>query len=469
MQGQNIRTFHKSGGWFASLPAWFGIACLLLATAVSSAAATFTTQVNFNGIDGSEPALEALVQGTDGNFYGTTLTGGIHGDGTVFQMTPAGTLTTIYNFAGLDGAFPKSGLVMGDAGTFFYGTTNQGGAHGFGTVFKITSGGVLTTLHNFAGTDGEYPTAALVEGTSHSFYGTTNGGGAFGLGTVFKITSTGALKTIHSFGGAEGEYPIGGLIQGTDRKFYGTTSEGGTMNRGTVFKITSGGVLTLLCSFTGGNGEYPYATLVQATDGHFYGTTYMGGFDNLGTIFEVTSGGTLAVIHDFGGFDGEYPTGALVQATDGYLYGTADGGGSGSLGTAFEVTLGGTLTTLHSFAGADGENPVGGMLQGTAGDFFGTTNGGGSGGQGTVFNLSTGLGPFVKTLPTSGKVGAAVTILGSSLTGTTSVYFGGISASFAVVSDSEITTYVPAGATTGPVDLGTPGGNLTSNVKFVVR
>jgi len=475
MRGQNIGTFHKLGISFASLPAWFGVACLLLAaTAVSSATDTFTTRVNFNGINGSTPYLEFLVQGTDGNLYGTTATGGSLGLGTVFKVTPTGTLTTIYNFSGTpDGATPKSGLVLGNTGNFFWGTTTFGGTFGFGTVFKITSVGTLTILYSFGGTDGEYPTAGLVEGTEGSFYGTTNEGGAFGLGTVFKITSAGVFTILHSFAGGafDGEYPLAGLVEGTDGSFYGTAQFGGTSNLGTVFKITSVGVFTILHSFAGGafDGEYPIAGLIQAADGKFYGTAYKGGTSNLGTIFEMNSGGTLTTLHSFAGgaFDGEYPYAALFQATNRKFYGTAYEGGTSGLGTVFKFS-GGTLTTLHSFAGADGELPAGGLVQRTSGGFFGVTSAGGSGGQGTVFSLNEGLGAFVKTLPTSGAVGTAVTILGTNLTGATGVFFNGTLASFAVVSSSEIATFVPTGATTGPVVVTTPGGNLTSNVNFVV-
>ncbi len=471
MHGQNIRAFHTLGISFASLPAWFGVACLLLAaTAVSSATNTFTTRVNFSGINGSTPYLESLVQGTDGNLYGTTAAGGSFGLGTVFNVTPTGTLTTIYNFSGTpDGATPKSGLVLGNTGNFFWGTTTFGGTFGFGTVFKITSVGTLTILYSFGGTDGEYPTAGLVEGADGSFYGTTNEGGAFGLGTVFKITSAGVLKTLHSFGGAEGEYPLAGLVEGTDGKFYGTAQFGGTNNLGTVFKITSGGVMTMLHSFIGGDGAYPIAGLIQAADGDFYGTAYKGGSSNLGTIFEMNSGGTLTTVHSFAGgaFEGEYPYAAMFQATNGKFYGTAYEGGTSGLGTIFKFSAG-TLTTLHSFAGTDGELPAGGLVQRTSGGFFGVTSLAGSGGQGTVFSLNEGLGAFVKTLPTSGAVGAAVTILGTNLTGATGVFFNGTLASFAVVSSSEIATFVPTGATTGPVVVTTPAGIVTSNVNFVV-
>jgi uncharacterized repeat protein (TIGR03803 family) len=160
----------------------------------------------------------------------------------------------------------------------------------------------------------------------------------------------------------------------------------------------------------------------------------------------------------------------LVQATNGNFYGTTACGGANNAGTVFEITLGGTLTTLHSFEGPspEGAGANGGLAQATNGSFYGTTTAGGANNDGTVFRLSVGLGPFVETQTTSGKVGAAVKILGTDLTGATSVSFNGTAATFTVVSSSLITTTVPTGADTGTVQVVTPGGKLSSNVPFRV-
>lgn len=179
-------------------------ACALLLlcamAAIASPAQTFTTLVNFNGTNGVNPYFETLVQGIDGNLYGTTGFGGANNVGTVFKITPTGTLTTLHSFAGYptEGATPYAGLILATNGNF-YGTTTAGGTKGFGTVFQITSGGVLTTLHSFDYTDGDFPTGSLVEATNGTLYGTTDGGGAGGNGTVFKITFGGALTTLYNF------------------------------------------------------------------------------------------------------------------------------------------------------------------------------------------------------------------------------------------------------------------------------
>jgi len=178
------------------------------------------------------------------------------------------------------------------------------------------------------------------------------------------------------------------------------------------------------------------------------------------------------VLDSFDGTDGFEPVGGLIQATDGNFYGTTYLGGASDEGTVFKITSAGTLTTLHSFCSesgcADGGTPGGALVQGTNGTFYGATAGGGTNDDGTVFSLAVGLGSFVETLPTSGKVGAAVTILGTNLTGATSVTFNGKAATFTVVSSTEITTTVPTGATTGKVKVVTPSRTLSSNVSFRV-
>jgi uncharacterized repeat protein (TIGR03803 family) len=465
------------------------IAFVLCALApISSPAQTFTTLANFNQTDGYNPEYMALVQGFDGNYYGTTENGGSGFAGTVFKITPGGTLTTIYNFCSKtgcsDGANPFSGLALATNGNL-YGTTAGGGAHGDGTVFEITAGGTLTTLYSFCSqtgcTDGFYPVGALVQATNGNFYGTTSSGGANSHGTIFEITPGGTLTTLHSFDfSTDGAVPYAGLVQATNGNFYGTTTAGGADSHGTIFEITGTGALTTLynfCSQTGcTDGGGAYAGLVQAANGNLYGTTDNDGAHNDGVVFEITPAGVFTPLHSFAGgsSDGNGPLSGLIQATDGNFYGTTTYGGANNDGTVFEITPSGAVTVLHSFDITDGETPYGGLVQASNGTFYGTTFQGGTsancpGGCGTVFSLSVGLGSFVETLPASGKVGAAVVILGNTLTGTTSVTFNGTVARFAVVSSSEIRTTVPTGATTGKVRVKTPGGTLVSNVAFRVK
>jgi uncharacterized repeat protein (TIGR03803 family) len=438
-------------------------------------AQTFTTLHSFDGTDGADVAAAELIQATDGNLYGTTTGGGLNSDGTVFKITPKGTLTTLHSFDSTDGATPWAGLVQATNGNF-YGTTTSGGLNSEGTVFKITPGGTFTTLQSFDGTDGGAPYAGLVQATNGDFYGTA-GGGANGYGTVFQITPGGTLTTLHSFDSTDGSGPQSVLVQASDGNLYGTTRFGGSSNGcsggcGTVFKMTLKGTLTTLHSFDSTDGANPFAGLVQASNGNLYGTTLAGGASNDGTVFRITLGGTLTIVHSFDGTDGNSPMAVLVQATDGNLYGTTKNGGSascpGDCGTIFRIAPGGKLTTLHSFDGTDGEYPFAGLVQHTNGNLYGATGGGGTDNDGTVFSLSVGLGPFVETQTTSGKVGATVKILGTNLTGATDVTFDGTGATFTVVSKSEITTTVPSGATTGPVEVTIPNGILKSNTEFRV-
>jgi uncharacterized repeat protein (TIGR03803 family) len=472
----------------------YAVFVLCAATAIALPAQTFTTLHSFDGTDGANPGA-GLVQATNGDLYGTTANGGANGAGTVFKITPSGTLTTLYSFCSqsgcTDGEYPSAALVQATNGSF-YGTTEAGGANGNnGTVFKITPRGTLTTLYSFCSQsgcpDGRNASAGLAQAANGDFYGTTGGGGADDGGTVFKITPSGTLTTLYSFcsqsGCTDGVNPTAALVQATNGDFYGTTYDYGASGGGTVFKITPTGTLTTLYSFCSqmicADGQNPYARLVQATNGDLYGTTYGGGADGDGTIFNITLSGRLTTLYSFcsqiycavrGGAD---PRAGLVQATDGHLYGTTAVGGANGGGTVFEITPRGGLTTLYNFCSqsgcTDGESPMGGLVQDTNGKLYGTTGYGGANGYGTVFSLSVDLGPFVETRPTFGKVGTFVEILGTNLNGTTSVSFHGTAAVFTVVSPSLITTTVPAGATSGKVQVVTPGGTLLSNVAFSVR
>jgi uncharacterized repeat protein (TIGR03803 family) len=445
--------------------------------------AIFSNLVSFDLTNGAYPEYGALVQGANGNLYGTTSSGGSQTSGTIFEITPSGSLTTLYNFcstrqgiACTDGQFPYGGLVLATNGNF-YGTTEIGGSGcagtgsaGCGTVFELTAAGVLTTLYNFCSetncTDGSEPYASLVQGTDGNLYGTTYAGGTSNYGTIFKITTAGSLTTLHSFDDTDGANPYDALIQATNGDFYGTTYQGGSGNGGTFFQITSTGTFSVLYNFCSEtnctDGENPQAGVIQDSNGDFYGTTTLGGTGGSGTVYQLTSAGELTTLYNEPS-DGYQLLGGLVQGTDGKLYGTTDL-------TIFDITAAGKLTTLFTFNATDSENPNAALVQATDGTFYGTTtNGGGSGIFGTVFSIANGLGPFVRTIPTSGKVGAAVEILGTDLTGATSVTFDGIAATFKVVSGTEITTKVPTGAKTGTVEVVTPSGTLKSNAKFTIK
>jgi uncharacterized repeat protein (TIGR03803 family) len=406
-------------------------------------------------------------------------------------VTATGTLTTLCNLSIFEtcttGTLPWAGVVLATNG-YFYGTTSAGGANGWGTVFKMTPGGALTTLYSFCTkiNCGVAPNIGLVQASNGNLYGTTQAASFVGSpGTIFQITPEGQFKTIYTFCAKsvcrDGESPGGPLIQGTDGYLYGTTGAGG-IGYGSIFKITTGGQLTTLYRFTGTDGATPFGPMVQASDGNFYGTTTEGGTGfgcnaGCGTIFKMTPGGTLTTLHSFSGPDGSFPIAGLIQGTDGNFYGvTEEGGGSTNCstfgcGTIFEFTPPSTLTTLHIFEAApDGASPSATLLQATSGAFYGTSGGGNCGGIGCgiVFSVSMGLHPFVSFVQRAGKVGQTAEILGQGFKGTTGVSFNGVPAGFAFQTDTYLTATVPSGATTGNVTVTTPHGTLTSNVPFRV-
>lgn len=295
-------------------------------------AQVFTTLVNFNGANGSKPEAP-VIQGLDGDLYGTTFYGGADTYfGEVFKVSPEGTLTTVYTFCGLaDCAYgngPFSNVLQTRNGNL-YGTTYDGGASGFGSIFKISAGQVGTDLADFNNKDGANPESGLIEGIDGNFYGLAIQGGltnakcffGLGCGTAFKVTPTGALSIFYPFcmqpNCTDGLSPTGSLLQARNGNFYGTVFGGGSYNGagclagggcGTIFKIASGGTFSTLHTFLGTDGGNPYlVTLIQAADGDLYGTTYGGGPNNgcadnnegCGTIFKVTTAGAFTSLYSF--------------------------------------------------------------------------------------------------------------------------------------------------------------------------
>jgi uncharacterized repeat protein (TIGR03803 family) len=455
-----------------------------LGLTVSAPSQTFTNLITFNGTDGEFPSA-SLIQGIDGNFYGTTSKGGAYNGGSVFKITPAGKLTTLYSFCPdpiancPDGSNPD-GLVLATNG-MFYGTTQYGGPNGSGSIFQMTEAGKLKTLYSFCSqancTDGEEPAGPLVQGTSGKFYGVTPLSGSTGESTsvIFEITTSGAFTVLST--APTDTFLNGPLTQATDGNFYTTGGNFSDYEDGAIFKIKPTGSLSAIFAFDDTDGNGPLGALLQGPNGDLYGTTSSApGTVYYGTVFQLTLSGTENTVYGFaGGADGGHPTTGVILGTDGNFYGTSQAGTgkfcSAVCGIIFQLTQGGTLTPLYDFCSkpncTDGLDPNG-LLQGTDGNFYGTTFGG-PGVDGTVFKLSVGLGPFVKTLPTSGVVGEQVGILGNNLKGTTAVSFNGTAATFKVYSNTLILTTVPAGATTGTVEVATPSGTLAGNVAFLVK
>jgi uncharacterized repeat protein (TIGR03803 family) len=457
------------------------LAALLIITASTTTvhAQTYTDLYNLgsNSGDPTNPAWIGLfAQGRDGNLYSTTTDGGLNLEGAVFQLTPSGTMTRLWSFDGTNalnsGAYPDSGLTLGTDGNF-YGTTSAGGSAGAGSVFKITAGGKITTLHSFNGcSEGSNVYAPVVQGFDGNFYGTASDGGCEVFGTVYKITPSGTLTVVYTFPGTSGlAYPQA-ITLGTDGNFYGTTL-GATGGYGAVFKLTPQGKLTVLHTFTD-FGQSPKGMIIQANDGNFYGTTAKGGTDGVGAVYRMTPAGGFTIIHNFSEGDGMglFPSAGLVQATDGKFYGAS--GSNTSSGVIFQITSTGTFTVLFNLTNTaglyPGQNPQVALFQNTNGTLYGDTYGGGPALGGVLYSVGMNLRPFVSFVGPlfKGKVGQTIEILGKGLTGASKVSFHGASATFTVVSDTYLTAVVPAAATTGTVTVTTPGGALTSNKIFRV-
>ena len=426
--------------------------CLFVSLA--SPAQIYTPLVNFNGPQGNGPQA-ALVRGSDGNFYGTTYNGGLGnncgdfppGCGLIYRITPGGVFEPVYNFCETapctDGSQPAAPLVQGTDGNL-YGTTVYGGAGaatgpcanlGCGSIFKITPSGVLTTLYSFClqtnCPDGQFPYGGLVQGNDGNFYGTTSSGvpenapcDIVGCGSVFRITPSGVLTTLHGFTNLDGAKPYATLVLGRDGNFYGTTVAGGErfVGGGTVFQITPDGVLTTLHAFCLQNNPCPdgdelFGSVVQGSDGDFYGTTFSGGSNffcpdqvgGCGTVFKVTSSGTFTTLLSFTGDNGSAPHAGLALASDGNFYGTTTAGGSGTncqyigCGTVFRMTPDGTVSLLRSFNQLDGGDPLASVIEASDGNLYGTTMQGGTNNDGTVFRISTTTSLYTLTASTSGS------------------------------------------------------------------
>ena len=453
---------------------------------------------SFDGTNGGGPR-GGLTLGTDGNLYGTTCQGGSFNDGTVFRIATTGgsSYSVVHNFEVNkgEGYCPEAAPVQGTDGNF-YGTTSES-VPGSGTVYKMTPSGLLKTLHVFdqaAHADGQTP-GAIIQGIDGSFYGTTQTGGASDQGTVFKITAAGTLfKLLHSFSGPQGDgaKPFGPIIQASDGNFYGTEFDGQY-----IYKITPTGAFSLFFTLTSQTGDIAEAGLIQATDGKFYGAMQFYGA-GYGTILQLTRTGIASVPHNFDYTHGGNPQVSVFQHTNGILYGDATNGGTSTKpgGVLYSLDMG-----LHPFvallttSGIAGQaiQILGNGLTGTTSVKFGsgsasfkvvsdtymtaTVPATGTSGAVTVtvpsgirvssknFRVLPGISSFS---PTSGAVGTHVVITGTGLTQTTTVTFGGVKSAFTVNSATQVTATVPTGAITGKIKIKTSGGTATSAATFTV-
>ena len=381
------------------------LCCVLLVgmAAISFAAIppSFKVLHTFTSEEGSAP--NSLALGSDGFFYGSAANGGDvnscapDGCGTIFKTDSAGNLSVLHTFHATDGYLP-TGLVEGSDGNF-YGTTASGGqpsGGGAGTFFRIDSSGNFSVLYAFVGgfacCDGAGPAGKPVLASDGNFYGATGAGGQFrdidhqgGFGTIYQFNPlTGVLTILHSFNLADGNgiFPNGPLVQASDGFLYGTTREGGP----TAFKIDTAGNFSRVAVLS---GMQPLSGLIQANDGFFYGTDE--GVSGGGTVYRLSASGKVKIINAFDGADGWRPAARLFQNSDGTFYGITPQGGLLDFqgGDIFRVNARGALSILHSFlvAGTEGFIPIAELIQGNDGVLYGTNGLGGSNNHGTFFRF----------------------------------------------------------------------------------
>ncbi len=433
---------------------------------------TFAELHAFSGPDGAE-LLAPLVQSADGSLWGTTSKGGEADSGTVFVLDASGRLTVLHSFANsVDGAIPVGGLVQAPDGSFL-GKTSTGGLHGYGTIFRLTPEGTFTTLHAFPGfpEGGANSRAGLIRAADGNIYGTTSEGGEFNAGTVFRLDEAGTVTTIGAFDHVIGAYPEAPLVRASNGYFYGCTPFGGVYRIGYLGGLTGVDLPTLgetrgaliegsdgllygtaignpgrLFRFEpSGSGldlfaevpELPYASLLELPDGRFVGAS------TGGSVFAAATNGEVEEIHLFRPTEGAAPRGGLIEASEGWLHGTTGGGGADGVGTVFRMNLAGvletlhdlaffggttwvpnttllesggdfygtawgpllgygsvfryesdgTFTTVHSFSGFDGEEPEAALAVGEDGALYGTTTAGGENSYGTAYRID-GTGAF---------------------------------------------------------------------------
>jgi uncharacterized repeat protein (TIGR03803 family) len=427
---------------------------------VAAGSNTITTLASFNNYSG---AIAGLLEDSSGNLFGTTVFGGASNAGTVFEVVAgSGAITTLASFTGSNGATPEAGLVKDSSGNLF-GTTVFGGASGYGTVFKVAAGaGTITTLASFNSTTGQNPVGSLVLDSSGNLFGTTQNGGPYGVGTVFEVSAgSNTITTLAFFNSTNGhephglvqdsqgnlfgtaagrpnyagagtvfevaagsnlitnlaffnfyngQNPAGGLVVDSSGNVFGTTSAtDGSHGAGTVFEVAAGsGTITTLASFNVVNGRDPRGSLVEDGSGNLFGTTQNGGPNDVGTVYEMAAGSnTITTLASFNTTNGSFPDDGLVEDSSGNLLGTTFDGGASGYGTVFEVTAGSnTITTLASFNNTNGANPLAALVEDSSGNLFGTTTYGGANNAGTVFEVVAGSGAITTLASFTGSNGA---------------------------------------------------------------
>jgi uncharacterized repeat protein (TIGR03803 family) len=419
---------------------WIFALALTLSSALPAslrAQATENALHNFAGApsDGSSP-WGGLMQASDGNFYGVTFLGGANNTGTIFRITPGGTLTTLFSFpASGDFTYPAANLMEGQDGNLYGATcgnsTPTNNASVYGTLYQVAgfsgSSPAVAPVVTFTGTTGTAmgtcPLGALIEDYAGNFLGTTFGGGPSDYGTVFSYTPGAAtpITTLYSFtGGTDGGNPFSGLIQGSNGNFFGVTSAGGdatacpsfgnpAVGCGVLFRVARyTNKFLVLHTFEGGSdGAFPTTQLTEGSDHYLYGSTYLGGANGFGVLFKLFPDGLSSIYTPVASLNSGNADaygqagpeiGPLFLAGDGNFYGSEFFGGDNTVGSVYSYTPGAsTVNTFYSFTTSTGMEPYTAPVEGQDGNFYGPTISGGTDSQGTIYQLapSTAVPPAI--------------------------------------------------------------------------
>ena len=346
---------------------------------------------NINKTTEGGNSFASLTQGTDGYLYGTTYSGGQYGYGTIFKVSTGGIFNVIKHLSSAtDGSYPQSDIIQAKDGSF-YGTCYGGGQNGGGTIFKISGNNFSVVKHFSLSTDGGYPYGGLMQYNDTTFYGITRSSGAKGGGTIYKLTKSGVYSIVHALDyTTEGNTSSSVPVKGNDGSLYAMTSLGGKFNFGIIFKTTIAGDFKIINAFNGSIiGNAPYSSFIKGKDSAYYCTTSAGGAYGYGSIVKIC-GGKTTVLHSFDkNTEGGYPTGNLLLASDGNFYGMTSASGINATGTIFKITSDGKFSVLHNFiSSTEGSSPAGSLIQAKDNYLYGMTSGGGSNNAGTIFRMN---------------------------------------------------------------------------------